>query len=413
MTAAIIAIGDELFAPGRVESNSAFLTEELAGAGVRVGFRGVVGDDENAIADTTQSALRRNDLVFLTGGLGPTADDRTREGVAKALELEMTLDENVLGEIRDRFERRGLQMAEVNRQQAMVPTGASVFPNRVGTAPGLWIPVESNQAVVLLPGPPAELEPMFREHVMDRLDDYRGGIVYDVKKLWIAGLPESAVEEKITSTYRDVENPTTAILASAGQVEIRLTATGETRESATEKNEELASRLRDLLGDAVFSENEETLEEVVGALLVERGERVTVAESLTGGLIADRITNVSGSSRYFVESFVTYSNEAKTERLGVPAELFDEVGAVSEEVAAAMAEGARERARADISVAVTGIAGPTGGSEHKPVGLVFVGVSTGNGTRVERYQFPGARRTVKRWTSQAALNLVRLELLGG
>lgn len=411
MTAAILAIGDELFVPGRNESNSVFLTEELAHVGIRVGFRAVVGDDEEAIADVTRSALERNDLVFLTGGLGPTADDRTREGVVKALELEMSLDETVLDEIRARFERRGLTMSDVNRTQAMVPEGATAFGNRRGTAPGLWIPAGSGKAVVLLPGPPAELEPMFREHVVGRLKDYRGGVVYDVRKLWVAGLPESSVEEKIAPTYGEFENPSTAILASAGQVEIRLTATAETRDAAAEKNEALASRLRELLGDAIFSEKEESLEELVGTLLVAVGGRITVAESLTGGLISSRMTDVAGSSRYFDEGFVTYSDEAKTELLGVPRELFEKVGAVSEEVARAMAEGARERARADISIAVTGIAGPTGGSEAKPVGLVYIGLSTERGTRVEHFEFPGDRGTVKRWTSQAALNMVRLELL--
>ncbi len=308
-------------------------------------------------------------------------------------------------------------MPEVNRRQAMVPRGATVLSNRRGTAPGLWIPPEvqefgEHKVVVLLPGPPAELRPMFHEQVATRLADYASGVVYDVKKLWIAGLPESAVEQKIVSTYRSVENPSTTILASAGQVEIRLTATGETAEAAAAKNEVLASRLRELLDVAIFSMEEETLEEVVGALLVARGQRISVAESLTGGLIANRITDVSGSSRYFDASFVTYSNEAKTELLGVPADLLEKVGAVSEEVARAMAVGARKRARSDVAVAVTGIAGPTGGSEDKPVGLVYIGLAAASETRVERFQFPGARRQVKRWSSQAALNMVRLELLG-
>ena len=236
-------------------------------------------------------------------------------------------------------------------------------------------------------------------------------MVYEVKKLWVAGLAESSVEQKIASTYRRVANPSTTILASAGQVEIRLTATGGTSEACVAKNEILASSLREILGDAVFTEDEEELEDVVGSRLASSGKRITVAESVTGGLIADRITDVSGSSRYFDQSFVTYSNQAKTELLGVPAELFERVGAVSEEVASAMATGARERSGADIAVAVTGVAGPTGGSDPKPVGLAYVALATENGVHVERFQFPGARRQVKRWTSQAALNMVRLELL--
>lgn len=413
MTAAILAVGDELFAPGRVESNSVFLTEHLAQHGIPVGFRAVVGDDERAIALLTESALKSNDLVFLTGGLGPTSDDLTRDAVSTALELELSLDESILDAIRDRFERRGLTMPEVNRRQAMVPRAATVLPNRRGTAPGLWIPVglKSGKAVVLLPGPPPELEPMFRDHVARRLARFSSGVVYEVKKLWVAGLAESSVEQKIVSTYASVANPSTTILASAGQVEIRLTARGESREACAAKNEILASSLREILGDAIFSENEEELEDVVGSLLASSGKRITVAESLTGGLIAERITDVSGSSRYFDQSFVTYSNEAKSNLLGVPAELFERVGAVSEEVASSMATGAQERSEADIAVAVTGIAGPSGGSDRKPVGLVYIALATEQGVHTQRFQFPGARRQVKRWSSQAALNMVRLVLL--
>lgn len=417
MTAAILAIGDELLAPGRIETNSIFLTDQLARLGIPVGYRAVVSDDEGAIADAALGALVRNTIVLLTGGLGPTTDDRTRDAVSAALGLEMSIDESILDDIRARFERRGVTMPEVNRRQAMVPHGATILPNGRGTAPGLWIPVEAEtfgepRVVVLLPGPPAELAPMFQDQVAKRLVDYGSGLVYDVKKLWIAGMPESAVEQRIVSAYRSVENPSTTILASAGQVEIRLTATAGSAEAAAAANEPLVARIADILGDAIFSDNEETLEEVVGALLLARAQRISVAESLTGGLIAKRITDVSGSSQYFDEGFVTYSNEAKTELLGVPANLFSTVGAVSEDVARAMAEGARTRARSDLAVSVTGIAGPTGGSDDKPVGLVYIGLATRAATRVERYQFPGSRAQIKRWTSQAALNMARLELLG-
>jgi nicotinamide-nucleotide amidase len=305
-------------------------------------------------------------------------------------------------------------MPEVNRRQALVPEGASVLPNRRGTAPGLWIEArrgDARKVVVLLPGPPRELEPMFEEHVLPRLGEFTGEVFYRTRKLWVAGLPESVVEQRILSTYRAYENPVTTILASAGQVEIRLTASGPSPEAADALNEELASKLRSILSDHVFSEREESLEEVVGALLVGAGMKIAVAESLTGGLIAHRITQVSGASRYFDTGFVTYSNESKTALLGVPPELFGRVGAVSEEVALAMAKGALERGPADIAIGVTGIAGPTGGSEAKPVGLVYIGIATREGARAEKRQFPGDRRHVKRWTAQTALDLVRLELL--
>jgi nicotinamide-nucleotide amidase len=238
-----------------------------------------------------------------------------------------------------------------------------------------------------------------------------GEVFYRTRKLWVAGLPESALEQKIGSIYQSYENPLTTILASPGQVEIRLTAKGRSPEAADALNEELAGKLRAILGYFLFSEREESLEAVVGSLLLQARKKIAVAESLTGGLIAHRITQVSGSSRYFEVGFVTYGNESKTTLLGVPPDLFRSVGAVSEEVALAMAKGALERGSADIAIAVTGVAGPTGGSDEKPVGLVYIGIATRQEARVERRQFPGERRVVKRATAQAALDLARLELL--
>jgi nicotinamide-nucleotide amidase len=414
MKAEILAVGEELLSPGRVETNSLYLTEKLAAIGVPVGFRGIVGDEEGAIAAAIGNALERSKLVLVSGGLGPTDDDRTRDAACRALGISMRLDEGILEGLRQRFAKRGIEMPEVNRKQAMVPEGASVLENRRGTAPGLFI--ESSQAsqgriVVLLPGPPRELEPMFEEQVLPRLRGVAGGVFYRTRKLWVAGLPESSVEQEIVSTYRAYENPLTTILAAPGQVEIRLTARGRSAEAADALNEELLLKLRAILGEHVFSEREESLEAVVGSLLLEAGMRIAVAESITGGLIAHRLTQVSGASRYFDTGFVTYGNESKTALLGVAPDLFRRVGAVSEEVALAMSRGALERASADIAVSVTGIAGPTGGSEEKPVGLVYIGLATRATARAERRQFPGERRQVKRWTAQTALDLVRRELL--
>ncbi len=411
MQAEILAVGEELLAPGRVESNSLYLTEKLAALGVPVGFRGIVGDEENRIASAIRHALDRSQLVLVSGGLGPTADDRTRDAACRALGIEMHLDQGILEGLRKRFARRGIDMPEVNRRQAMVPEGASVLENRRGTAPGLFIETPEQRTLVLLPGPPRELEPMFEEQVMPRLKGKAGEVFYRTRKLWVAGLPESAVEQKIVSVYGAYENPLTTILAAPGQVEIRLTAKERSAAAADFLNEELAAKLRAILGDHLFSEREESLEAVVGALLLDARMRISIAESLTGGLIAHRISQVSGASRYFDIGFVTYSNESKTSLLGVPADLFPRVGAVSEEVAVAMATGALERASADIAVSVTGIAGPTGGSDEKPVGLVYIGLATRASARAERRHFPGERRQVKRWSAQAALDLVRLELL--
>jgi nicotinamide-nucleotide amidase len=414
MQAAILGVGEELLAPGRVETNSLYITEKLAAVGVPVGFRAILGDAEEAIAAAIRHALAGSDLVLVSGGLGPTADDRTRDAVSRALGIGMHLDDGILQDLAERFAKRGLEMPEVNRRQAMVPEGALILPNRRGTAPGLWIETgrrETPKVLVLLPGPPRELEPMFDEEVLPRLRELAGRVFYRTRKLWVAGLPESAVEQKILSTYRSYENPLTTILASPGQVEIRLTASGESPEAADALNDELAAKLRPILEEHLFSEHEESLEAVVGSLLLEAGMKIAVAESLTGGLIAHRITQVSGASRYFDTGYVTYSNGSKISLLGVPKDLFRSVGAVSEEVALAMARGALERAPADIAVSVTGIAGPTGGSDAKPVGLVYIGIATREGARAERRQFPGERRHVKRWTAQTALDLVRLELL--
>jgi nicotinamide-nucleotide amidase len=411
MKAETLAVGEELLAPGRVETNSLFLTERLGALGIPVVFRGIVGDEEGAIAAAIGQALERADLVIVSGGLGPTADDRTRDAACRALGRSMHLDPEILEQLRHRFARRGIPMPEVNRRQAMVPEGAEVLSNRLGSAPGLYIPTDGGRTLVLLPGPPRELEPMFEEKVAPRLASRGGRIFHRTRKLWVAGLPESAVEQKIGDLYAAVENPLTTILASFGQVEIRLTASAATIEEADHRIEELAAKLRGILREHIFSESEDSLEAVVGGLLIEREMRISVAESITGGLIAHRITQVPGSSRYFDCGFITYSNESKTELLGVPKELFASVGAVSEEVARAMAVGARDRARSDVALAVTGIAGPTGGTAEKPVGLVFVGLAVGAEVRVERFVFPGERRLVKRWTAQTALNLVRLALL--
>ena len=411
MQAEILAVGEELLAPGRVETNSLYLTEKLSAIGIPVGFRGIVGDEEERIAAAIVHALERSGLVLLSGGLGPTADDRTREAACRALGIRMRLDEAILEGLKKRFAKRGMEAPEVNRKQAMVPEGAVVLENRRGTAPGLFLETPGGKILVLLPGPPRELEPMFEELVLPRLSGLGGDIFYRTRKLWVAGLPESLVEQRIGATYQAYENPVTTILASAGQVEIRLTARERSAAAADARNEELAAKLRDILGEALFSEREESLEAVLGSLLLECGMRITVAESITGGLIAHRITEVPGASRYFDTGFVTYGNESKTALLGVPVDLFRTVGAVSEEVAIVMAKGALERAGADIALSVTGIAGPGGGSAEKPVGLVYIGLATESAARAERRVFPGERGQVKRWTAQVALDLARLELL--
>jgi len=415
MQAEILAIGSELLTPRRADTNSAYLTAQLGAVGLPVRFRATLVDDRGLIAEAFRQAADRAEVVVATGGLGPTADDLTREGLADAFSLTLVEDTAIVERLRARFAGRGLTMPEVNRKQALVPVGAEVLPNSAGTAPGLWVPVSRggrDVVVVLLPGPPHELQPMLEREVLPRLAGRSSGVVYRVKLLSIAGLPESLVEQKITDLYRSLDNPSTTILAAAGQVELHLTAHARTAEEADARNEELAARMRQALGRHVFSESGESLEQVVGRLLAERGLTLAAAESATGGLILHRLTEVPGASSYLERGFVTYSNRSKVEMLGVAQELIQAHGAVSAEVAEAMARGARERARVDLGLAVTGIAGPTGATPEKPVGLVFVALADARGVVSERFLVPGGRRQVKWWSSQAALDLLRLSLLG-
>lgn len=419
MQAELLIIGSELLTPGGEDTNSIYLIGELASIGIPVAFRTTVGDERGRIAKTVQQACSRVDLVLVSGGLGPTSDDVTREGVADAMGLDLVLDEAILDGIRKRFARRGLEMPEVNQRQALVHRGAKVLRNPVGTAPGLWIQMpnsaggrcRSPKDLILLPGPPRELVSVFETHVVPQLADRGRGTIYRTKQLFVAGLPESSVEQRIGSIYRECQNPRTTILASAGQVEIRLIAHGMSALEADGAAEKLAARLRKVLGSHVFSESGQDLEQVLGQMLRRSSRTIAVAESCTGGLIAHRVTEVPGSSAYFERGFVTYSNRSKVELLGVPEALIQEHGAVSEQVARAMAKGARERAGTDLGLAVTGIAGPDGGSDDKPVGLVYIALSDNEEDRVKRFHLPGSRAEMKRWTSQLALNLVRLRLL--
>jgi nicotinamide-nucleotide amidase len=414
MKAEILAVGSELLTPRRTDTNSAYLTAQLASVGIPVGLRTTVGDELPLIAELFRQAVERAEVVLATGGLGPTADDLTREALADALGLTLNEDSAIVEGIRARFEKRGMKMPEVNRKQALVPEGADVLANRVGTAPGLWVPVargDRQVVVALLPGPPNELQPMFEKEVLPRLARLAEGVVYRVKLLFVAGLPESAVEQRISELYRSVANPSTTILAGPGQVELHLTGWGASAEEAEARIEALAAPMRQALGRYVFSESGESLEQVVGGLLSRRGLTLATAESCTGGLILHRLTEVPGASSYVERGFVTYSNRSKLEMLGVAEELIQKHGAVSAEVAEAMARGARERARADLGLAVTGIAGPTGATAEKPLGLVFLALADSNGVVGRRLQLPGGRSQVKWWSSQAALDLLRLRLL--
>jgi nicotinamide-nucleotide amidase len=381
--AEIIAIGSELLTPGFVDTNSSYLTEQLNAIGIPVVMKAIVGDDENYLEQAIQGALERTRLLITIGGLGPTEDDVTKKVVARVLHRQLVLDDAVLAGIEKRFKARGVEMPANNARQALVLTGSEVIENNHGSAPGLWIPSEKN-LTILLPGPPSELKPMFSEICVDRLRKLNGGMALARRVYRTTGLPESALDARIAPIYLKYKNPETTILAKPGQVDVRLTARARTAEEA---------------------------EEVVGMCLILKQATVGVAESCTGGLIAERLTNIPGSSRYFLSGIVTYSNESKIELAGIPPLVLEMQGAVSEEVARGLAEGIRERLATTIGIGVTGIAGPGGGSEEKPVGTVFIAVAGSAETVIQRHLFTGGRDKVRWQASQAALDLARRVLM--
>lgn len=410
LTAEIIAIGSELLHPDRTDTNSLWLTERLNSIGIEVKLKTIVGDDDSRLEEAIKDAAKRSKVVITTGGLGPTEDDITRKVAARALGRRLLLNEAVLEEIRTRFLSLGRPMPERNSRQAMVIDGASVLDNPNGSAPGLFIEHEGT-AIALLPGPPREMRPMFENHVLPRLVEKAGALRVVRRVLRVAGMGESSIDEKIAPIYMQYTNPQTTILFNKSEVEIHLTARGRTEADAELLLDDLSERLEERLGHSIFSFRGEQMEEIVGMRLSVTGYTLAVAESCTGGLIAERLTEVSGASKYFLEGAVTYSNEAKIRTLGVKKELLRKHGAVSGEVAEAMAEGIRQRAGADIGLAVTGIAGPTGGTEEKPVGLVYIALANDAGTEHRKLMLPGDRHLIRWRASQAALDLLRRRLI--
>jgi nicotinamide-nucleotide amidase len=408
--AAILAIGSELLTSFRIDTNSLFITEALNTIGIDVVFKSIVGDDRAELAAHFAQALQRVDLVVLTGGLGPTEDDVTREVVAEHLGLALHEDSTITDAIRRRFEGRGWAMPEINRRQAMVPAGATVIANANGTAPGLWLEY-GDKAVLLVPGPPREMKPMVEQIVAERLRPRAGGRLLMRRVLKIAGRSESRVEELTQPVYarwRDEQPPIeTTILAAPGQIELHLSARGEDATALAAALDRATAQIDAVMPHDVFSRDGRSIEEVVGALLQQRGWRIALAESCTGGLTTSRLTDIPGSSAYVERSVIAYSNEAKIELLGVAPELISEHGAVSEPVAQAMAEGLRDRAQTDVAVGITGIAGPTGATPTKPVGMVCISVTSAAESLVRTFKFPGNRELVKTFAAFTALDMVR------
>jgi nicotinamide-nucleotide amidase len=414
-TAEVIAVGSELLGSTRTDSNSLYISQRLSDVGIDLHVKSVVGDERGDLASVFRQALDRADVIVLTGGLGPTDDDLTRDVVSDVLQLPMTIDESIVDTIRARFERRGLTMPEVNRRQGQVPRGAVVLDNPNGTAPGVLIDhanARGRQIIVLLPGPPREMQPMFDRVCEERLRTLSGGERTYRTSLFITGRGESHVEQRVQpiyATWRERTPPiSTTILAVMGQIELHLSVrdTDEARARAT-----LASAKDELLAviaDDVYSVDGRAMEVVVGDALKARGLTIAAAESCTGGLFSSRLTDVPGSSAYVHGGVVAYANEEKVALLGVPAELIRAHGAVSEPVAIAMAEGIRDRTGAGVTVGITGIAGPGGGTPDKPVGTVAIAVIVPDQPAyVRTYQFIGNRAMVKFQATQAAMDRVR------
>ena len=414
MNCEIIAIGSELLTPFRSDTNSLFLTERLNRLGVQVAFKTIVGDRQSDLVDQVRIALGRVDIVVTMGGLGPTVDDLTREAVAEAVGFRRKRDQAIVGALYARFAARRMTMTENNSRQADVIDGAVVLENPNGTAPGQWLDVVYNthrKLVMLLPGPPSEIKPLFDAQCVPRLTEILPKRHIASRTLKATMIGESVADARIAPIYEQYKDVETTILAHMGDIQLNLLCGKPILELAQARVDELAGRIEDELGDLIYSSQGESLEQIVLYYLEMRGATLAVAESCTGGMIAQRLTGISGSSRSFLGGVVVYSNELKTAFADVPPAMLAEHGAVSREVAAALAEGIRQRCGATIGVGVTGIAGPGGGTEDKPVGLVYIGVADEQQTEVTEKRFGGDRERIRQWSSQQALDLIRRRLM--
>jgi len=414
VNAEIIAIGSELLTPYRQDTNSLYLTEKLNQLGVEVVFKTIVGDHREHLVAAAKLALARAEIVIFSGGLGPTEDDLTRESVAQALGLELRRDPEVLASLEKRFAARGWQMSSNNAKQAEIIDGAAVLPNGNGTAPGQWISGKYDgreRIILLLPGPPHELQGLFEQQCEERLRERLPLQFIRTRMLRIALMSESQCDARSAPIYKRYTDVQTTILAGKGEIQLHLRTQAASAENAEQRVDQLATELEEELGDLVFSDNGDSLEQIAGYYLQMRNATVAVAESCTGGLVGERLTSVSGSSRYFRGGAIVYSDQLKTEFAGVSASMLKKHGAVSREVAAALAEGIRKRCATTFGLGITGIAGPTGGTAEKPVGLVFHALASQRGTDVMERTFSGDRDRIRWFASQQALDMVRRKLL--
>ncbi len=414
MNAEIIAIGSEMLTPFRQDTNSLYLTGQLNQLGVEVIFKTVVGDSLAHLTQAASQALSRADIAIFMGGLGPTEDDLTREAVAEALGLELRRDPELVAWLEQRFASRGWKMASNNLQQADVIAGGVVLPNANGSAPGQWISGKyqgQEKIVILLPGPPHELKALWEEQCLGRLRAKLPPLFIATRELKITGIGESQCDARVAPIYKRFTDVQTTILAGAGDIQLHLKTRSNSLDAAQKRVDDLVEKIEEELGDLVFSDNGDSMEQIVGYYLQMRNATLAVAESCTGGLLGQRITSVSGSSRYFVGGAIVYSNQLKAAFANVPPELIEKHGAVSSEVAAALAEGIRKRCASTFGIGVTGVAGPTGGTAEKPVGLVFHALASEAGTEVVERRFAGDRKRIRWFASQQALDMVRRKLL--
>jgi nicotinamide-nucleotide amidase len=409
--AEIIAIGSELLTPQRVDTNSLIVTEELNALGVEVLSKLIVGDDRNRLTEAIRAALARAHIVILIGGLGPTEDDITRDAAAAAMGRKLYLSTDQEAVLIKRFKQINRPMAQNNLRQAYLIEGAEALPNDNGTAPGQFISTDRG-ALALLPGPPRELKPMVEHQLVPRLKPVLPPQVIRVRTYRITGIGESDLDALIAPVYTKYANPATTVLSSPGDLFVHLRARCDTADEAEALLHQVGDPIADLLGDRVYSDRtEDTLDLVVGRMLRKRCATLSVAESCTGGLIAARLTDAAGASDFFIAGYVTYTEKQKQEILGVPAGMLRECTAVSERVAAAMAEGARRISRSTYAISATGYAGPSGGTAADPAGTVYLGVSGPSGTRVIRVRYGGDRYRTRTLAAQAALDLLRKTLL--
>jgi len=414
VNAEIIAIGSELLTPFRQDTNSLYLTDKLNRLGVELDYKTIVGDSREHLMAASKIALARADVIIFMGGLGPTEDDLTREAVSDALMLPLNRDPEIIAALEKRFTKYKFKITENNLKQADVIAGATVLPNPNGSAPGQWLTGTYDgreRIIILLPGPPHELKPLFEEQCEERLKAKLPPQFIASRVLKVAMLGESSCDSRIAPIYQKYPQVQTTVLAYAGEIELHLRSRADSLEVAQGRVDKLAEELEDELDEYIFSTKGESLAQIVGYYLQMRGATVSVAESCTGGLIGERLSSVSGSSRYFVGGAIVYSDELKTKFADVPPALIKKHGAVSSEVATAMAEGIRKRCGTTHGLAVTGIAGPTGGTTEKPVGLVYHAISDGNNTEVMERKFPGDRERVRWWASQQALDMLRRKLM--